>query len=284
MESEAAELQAENDRLRQQIARLAVENHQLELLLTTVTEHGDAIGVALQTANQQLRQEIAEHQRTEAMLRSLLQILSQQREDLEIILDTLREHGDLVDAQWQAKVSTAERLAMYDGLTQIPNRRHFDSHLQQQWRQMIRDRSPLSILLCDVDCFKQFNDRYGHMAGDECLRRVAQTMDQTVQRAGDLVARYGGEEFAVILPQTPLKGALSVARRMQRQIQQLAIPHDRSSVSARITLSIGAVCTTPEVGQSPTMLLDEADRLLYLAKQQGRNQVVHPLSTTSAVS
>lgn len=283
MERSAAELQAENERLQQQIARLGVENQELELLLTTVTEHGDAVEAALQVSNRRLLQEIAEHQRTEAALRSLLQILAQQKADLEIVLDTLREHGDAVDAQWQAKVSTAQRLAMYDGLTQIPNRRHFDSHLQQQWRQMIRDRSLLSILLCDVDHFKQFNDRYGHVAGDECLKQVAQTLYQAVQRAGDMVARYGGEEFAVILPQTPLQGALLVAARMQHRMQQLGIPHDRSSVSATVTLSIGVVCATPEVGQSPTMLLDEADRLLYLAKQQGRNQVIHPLSTPSAV-
>lgn len=275
MRSCEAKLQARIEQLQQKVVSLEKKNNDLELALKTVVEHGDLIEAALQQSNLALQREVTERQRAELSLQNLVEVIIQQKNDLEIILDTLREHGDLVDAQWLDKAARAQQLAFYDSLTHIPNRRYFDTHLQQQWRQTMRERSPLSIVLCDVDYFKQFNDVYGHLMGDECLKQVAQALSQTVQQPCGLVARYGGEEFAAILPQTTLDDALCVAEAMQRAMQQLAIPHTMSAVSGVVTLSIGVVCTTPDAERSPTMLLDEADRLLYLAKRQGRNQIVH---------
>jgi diguanylate cyclase (GGDEF)-like protein len=270
-----AELQARIEQLQQRVGFLEEKNKDLELALKTVVEHGDLIEAALKQSNLELQREVTERQRAELSLQNLVEAVIQQKHDLEIILDTLREHGDLVAAQWLDKATHAQQLALYDSLTHIPNRRYFDTHFQQQWRQMMRERSPLSVVLCDVDYFKQFNDVYGHLVGDDCLKRVAQALCHTVQQPCGLVARYGGEEFAAILPQTMLDGALRVAEAMQHAMQQLAIPHAQSNVSGVVTLSIGVVCTIPDVEQSPTMLLDEADRLLYLAKRRGRNQIVH---------
>jgi diguanylate cyclase (GGDEF)-like protein len=189
------------------------------------------------------------------------------------------EHGDVVDTQWEQKLYEATLLASLDGLTKIANRRRFDDHLEHQWRQMVREHEPLSIILCDIDCFKQFNDAYGHPAGDDCLKQVAQALNDTLNRPHDLVARYGGEEFAAILPQTSRSGALRVAERMQAAIAKLKIAHAHSPVHPSITLSIGVATTIPTPARSPRSLLDEADQFLYGAKQQGRNRILHQSHT-----
>jgi diguanylate cyclase (GGDEF)-like protein len=129
--------------------------------------------------------------------------------------------------------------------------------------------------MCDVDFFKEYNDRYGHLAGDTCLKQVAQALNSTLYRSPDLLARYGGEEFAAILPQTDLEQALSVAVRMQAAIAQIQILHGGSSIASHLTISIGIASMIPLERLSPSVLLDEADRQLYQAKNQGRNQIVH---------
>ena len=141
---------------------------------------------------------------------------------------------------------------------------------------MSRERSPLSILLCDIDYFKQFNDTYGHLAGDHCLKEIAQVISRSLKQPSDLAVRYGGEEFAAILPHTSLEGAMAIAQQLQVSVKQLHIPHTQSAVSEYVTLSIGVASTIPEVGRSPKNLLDAADQLLYLAKKQGRNQIICP--------
>jgi diguanylate cyclase (GGDEF)-like protein len=165
-----------------------------------------------------------------------------------------------------------ENLARVDGLTQVPNRRRFDEQLGQEWRRMQRDQTPISLILCDIDHFKLYNDTYGHPAGDACLKQVAQALAQVVKRPADLVARYGGEEFAVVLPATDIGGAVTVAAEIRQALAQLGIAHQASSTRPYVTLSFGVACTIPNANLSPQTLIDQADRALYKAKQQGRDR------------
>jgi diguanylate cyclase (GGDEF)-like protein len=167
-----------------------------------------------------------------------------------------------------------ERLAALDGLTQVANRRQFDKILQQEWYRLKREQLPLSLILCDVDYFKRYNDRYGHLEGDNCLREVALAIASASRRPADLVARYGGEEFAVILPNTKAEGALQVAELIRQQVQWLKIPHALSSVSQYVSLSLGVSTIVPTGDSSPQELIETTDLALYSAKQQGRNCTV----------
>jgi two-component system cell cycle response regulator len=165
-----------------------------------------------------------------------------------------------------------QRLAHLDGLTQLANRRRFDEYLEQEWRRLRRDRQYLSLIVCDVDYFKAYNDRYGHQAGDDCLKRVAEALVNMVQRPADLVARYGGEELAVILPNTNETGASHVASQIASAIASLHIPHAASTISAHLTVSMGVASVIPDESRSPADLFAAADQALYAAKQQGRNR------------
>lgn len=164
------------------------------------------------------------------------------------------------------------RLSAVDGLTGIANRRQFDEALSREWRRCLRSREPLSLLMGDVDFFKQFNDRYGHQAGDECLKTVAETLRGKLRRPADIVARYGGEEFAAILPDTGSEGAMLVAETMRSAVQALGLPHE-SSVAGVVTVSIGVASLVPQLTEGMPRLLSAADWALYEAKRQGRNCV-----------
>lgn len=164
-------------------------------------------------------------------------------------------------------------LALLDGLTGIPNRRRFDEALQLEWHRARRNNSSLSLLMIDIDFFKLYNDHYGHLAGDDCLRSVAHAMEQVMQRGGDLLARYGGEEFACILADTATDGARSVADRIIRSVVELAIPHVASPVAPHVTVSIGFCTIQPDSSHTCDQLVACADRNLYRAKQAGRNRV-----------
>jgi diguanylate cyclase (GGDEF)-like protein len=166
------------------------------------------------------------------------------------------------------------RMAYIDALTQIPNRRRFDEVLQQSWRQGFRDRQPISAILCDVDFFKRYNDCYGHQEGDRCLQLVASAISLVVRRPNDLAARYGGEEFVVILPQTPIEGAMEVAQMIQANVRALQIPHAKSDIGDYVTLSLGVSCLVPEDVMKPEILLSQADEALYLAKEKGRDRII----------
>jgi two-component system, cell cycle response regulator len=165
------------------------------------------------------------------------------------------------------------RLATRDGLTQVANRRHFDRYLDLQWREAQREQSELALILCDVDFFKKYNDGYGHLAGDDCLKSVAQALEKSLKRPDDLVARYGGEEFAVILPRTDLQGAAFMAQTLRLAIHKLAIPHGNSLVGPIVTMSLGVASVVPQVGQSPQELIAQADQALYQAKEAGRDRL-----------
>jgi diguanylate cyclase (GGDEF)-like protein len=167
-----------------------------------------------------------------------------------------------------------ESLSLLDALTHIPNRRRFDETLLSEWKRAIRDATPLSLIMIDIDYFKQYNDYYGHGAGDICLQRVAAALTKSLVRPSDLIARYGGEEFVVILPDTNQKAALQVAERLRESVVKLALPHARSEIDAVVTISLGVATQTkrPE-DLSPQTLNDAADNALYLAKEKGRNCV-----------
>ena len=164
------------------------------------------------------------------------------------------------------------RLATSDGLTQVANRRRFDQYLQQEWQRMMRDRSPMSLILCDIDFFKLYNDTYGHQDGDDCLKQVAKILDRAAKRSIDLAARYGGEEFAIILPNTDQEGALRVAKGIQTAMNDKAIPHRGSKIKETLSLSMGIATTVPHNIIAPEMLITAADRALYQAKEAGRDQ------------
>ena len=167
-----------------------------------------------------------------------------------------------------------EQVAMQDGLTQIPNRRRFDQKLREEWARLIRPDQSLSLLMIDIDQFKPYNDHYGHGAGDECLRQVAQALYQVPQRPADLVARYGGEEFAVVLPETDETGAEHLARRLLESVRALGIEHDYSDVAPQVSVSIGVATHSPRRPRSDAEALKQsADRALYQAKSQGRNRI-----------
>jgi diguanylate cyclase (GGDEF)-like protein/PAS domain S-box-containing protein len=164
-------------------------------------------------------------------------------------------------------------LSTTDGLTELANRRRFDEFLDREWRRSMRDQTPLSLILMDIDFFKEYNDYYGHLAGDDCLRRFAGVLRSLVRRPGDLVARYGGEEFACILPDADERGASALAEKIMRSINRLNIPHAASKAASRVTLSFGAATMVPKKGQSAEELVRLADYLLYSAKSGGRNRI-----------
>ena len=168
-----------------------------------------------------------------------------------------------------------ERLAAMDGLTQVANRRTFDERLQEEWNRARREGLPLSLILCDVDYFKKYNDYYGHQKGDYCLQKIAEVLQDSCQRAGDLVARYGGEEFGIILAGIDSENACYVAQNIRYQLEAKGISHLANPDSKIVTLSLGIATMIPQENAEPTDLLAQADRALYEAKKQGRDRAVH---------
>jgi diguanylate cyclase (GGDEF)-like protein len=213
---------------------------------------------ALRAQTVSLEERIAERTRTLEQTNTQLHVEIQQRHSAEIALR-------------QANVTLRE-IASLDGLTGLYNRAAFDDFLEQHWMQHAQDQLQLSLILIDIDHFKKYNDHYGHVPGDESLRAVANVLKACVQRKNDMVARYGGEEFAIVLTDTAQAGSEIVIARVQDAIRQLAIPHERSDVAATLTVSIGISTCIPDANQPAVNLIASADRALYEAKQNGRNQ------------
>lgn len=173
-----------------------------------------------------------------------------------------------------------EDLSYKDGLTGIANRRMFDSVLEMEWANAIRNNQPLSLIMVDIDYFKQYNDHYGHIAGDDCLKEVADVLNQAATRSRDFLARFGGEEFILILPETDHTSAYKVAERCRQLIFKAQIPHAASEISQLLTISIGVGTLTPNRLDDPTAFIQKVDRCLYEAKLTGRNRIVlHQLTT-----
>lgn len=167
-----------------------------------------------------------------------------------------------------------EKQSLMDGLTGIANRRYFDESFDKEWRRALRSRETLSLVFIDIDYFKKYNDDYGHLAGDDCLRQVGKALKNSLQRAGDLVARYGGEEFVIILPATSLADAARVGEKVRSNIESLRVLHESSEVSEYVTVSVGIASMIPEKNMIPISLLEQADTALYQAKRKGRNRVI----------
>ncbi len=181
---------------------------------------------------------------------------------------TLREKAqmDLLEAN-----NKLEILSRIDGLTNVYNRRHFDQVLHQEWGRLKREKGELALLLCDVDYFKGFNDTYGHLGGDQCLKDIARTIDSTLLRPSDMTARYGGDEFVIILPNTRLEGAMHLAENVRDNVSRLQIRHEKSPVADHVTLTIGASSGFPDDALPEDKFIWLADKALYEAKNKGRN-------------
>ncbi|QQE66985.1 hypothetical protein GFS31_36900 [Leptolyngbya sp. BL0902] len=178
-----------------------------------------------------------------------------------------------------------QHLATHDKLTGLANRRYFDDYLDQVWQRLTHERTPLSLVLLDIDHFKRYNDTHGHLAGDDCIEQVAMAIRRSIQRPANLAARYGGEEFAIILPNTDLAGAVRAAERVRQTIAQAHLPHGGIPNQPYVTVSLGIATTQPTALQSPHTLIDQADQALYQAKQQGRNRyIIAPGSAETALA
>jgi diguanylate cyclase (GGDEF)-like protein len=189
-----------------------------------------------------------------------------------MLIENGRLYGQLVTRQAELR-----RLSVADPLTAIANRRSFDEALQREWRQALDDRTTLALLMIDVDCFKAFNDGYGHVAGDHCLRMVADELSRRVRRAGETIARYGGDEFAILLPRTDRERASALARHLCESVRNMGLPHSSSTVAPQVTITIGVASVSmalqTDALEQPAILVEAADRALYAAKAAGRNGI-----------
>jgi diguanylate cyclase (GGDEF)-like protein len=201
---------------------------------------------------------------------------------LEEVLARIEVHLSIITLQQQLQLANQAleianqklyKQTVLDGLTQISNRRHFDDYLAQEWQRAVREKQSIALLICDIDFFKQYNDTYGHQGGDDCLKQIAQVMDNVPKRPMDLVARYGGEEFGVILPNTNIAGAIKISEKVCQVVRDLKISHEKSSAASYVTLSLGINCIVPTTENSITEFIEMADKALYQAKHQGRNRV-----------
>lgn len=186
----------------------------------------------------------------------------------------LRRRVSELTRQLEEAEKKLEVLSITDGITGVYNRRFFIEMLSREWRRALRSRKTLSLLMIEIDFFKDYSEHYGHPGGDRCLHRVADAIRHSVNRPGDLLARYGGEEFAILLPGTMQEGALHLAKKVRTNIDGLNLPHPVSKVSRQVTVSMGFSSMLPVKGSKPSILVKTADDALYQAKIQGRNRII----------
>lgn len=209
-------------------------------------------------------------------LRDVVHVVRNESGGVEALVGFMFDISERKNAEEQvlALQRQLEDFSFRDGLTGVANRRRFDSVFEVEWAAARRSGKPLSLVLFDIDFFKAYNDHYGHVRGDECLRRVAHALQAGSARPRDFFARYGGEEFVLVLPETDERGAIHVATRCQNALQNEAIRHEASSVASMISVSVGAGTVVPATDAAPLGFLEEVDRRLYRAKQSGRNRLV----------
>ncbi len=204
---------------------------------------------------------------------SLAEQLAKRDEEIGRVTESLERQ---VEERTRALQSANEELRLVsqlDGLTGIANRRSFDATLQREWKRGLRDQSPVALIMLDADQFKSYNDTYGHLAGDECLKFIAAEMKSAAKRASDLAARFGGEEFVLLLPESDLQGAAQIAEQIRSAIEAANMPHAGSSVASCVTVSLGVAAVLPTLSLEADILVAAADRAMYRAKQAGRNRV-----------
>jgi len=222
--------------------------------------------LSYQFDNLQLLDDLKQEKNRVTQLYSNLEFDLAQRKKMEEQLTNEKEHAEEL-------AKTLLAISNLDGLTGIPNRRNFDSTLANEWNRASRSGTPISLIMCDIDNFKPYNDHYGHQKGDSCLIQVATTLQNHARRDNDLAARYGGEEFGIILPITNLENAKDLADQMLIAVRDLNIIHRHSDVENIVTASFGVATLIPQREQQSKVLLSRADKALYNAKQQGRNQI-----------
>ena len=202
---------------------------------------------------------------------------------ISIYLGFVRIRLDQSEDELVANARHLQNLSNIDPLTGLPNRRALDFALAREWAQRGRQNWSLTVMMCDIDHFKQYNDHYGHEAGDQCLKHVAAALRAPLQRSVDLVARYGGEEFTVVLPDTSPEAALHLAEKMRKQVAMMSLPHEGAPQPGIVTVSIGVAAASPGQEGSMEALLKRADEALYKAKNQGRNRTAYLECTAVAV-
>lgn len=228
-----------------------------EMLAEWENEHGQSLALLMTNEAQKIQlEELNEKLATEIQLRKV-----QEARLLEL------------KKQLEEKNRELERLSMLDGLTGIPNRRNLDKKIAEEWYRSIRNGFPISLAIVDIDFFKLYNDTYGHIEGDDCLRQIANILFRALKRAGDFVARYGGEEFVILLPQTPLNEAMKTAQYLRSMIEEANIPHMSSPIKKNVTVSMGLACMVPKKADNYLTLIQAADLALYKSKKEGRDQV-----------
>jgi diguanylate cyclase (GGDEF)-like protein len=265
-----------------------LDSKAIETLITSELESNDQ--VTTDSSSVTLEEQIGKEKMLLEIerLRQELYDLKQEKTDLEIMLETATEHADTIELQLHQEIEDRQkielalhqanqelsRLTILDSLTQVANRRRFDEYLLEQWQTLRKTKQPLSLILCDVDHFKIYNDTYGHPIGDRCLQQVALAIEAAIEDESHLVCRYGGEEFAVVLPNVVAEEAMVIADRICDKVKCLKINHHKSSVCEYVTMSLGVFGMIPTLEGSPDILLSLADKALYEAKTQGRNRSI----------
>lgn len=259
--------QKEIERLQEEITLLKQEKYDLEILLENTVDHSDTVEALLHESNRQLRVEILERkqiekelQRSKTELQRLLEIVSRDKEDLEIILETITEHGDFIEEQ-------THQQSLHDALTHLYNRQY----LQEVLDRADHYHSSLGLVMIDIDYFKVFNDTFGHDAGDKVLQMVGQCLQEQVREKG-VAFRYGGEELTLVLPHHNLEQTARLAEHIRQAVKNIEV-HHQEKLLAPVTISLGVACY-PVHGPTPTELMKAADLALYQAKNQGRDRVI----------
>ncbi len=248
----------------------------LKIQLDIAIKHGDAVEDLLSEQTEQLVQENIKQSKAEKKIKKLLFALEKEKSGLEFIIESIIDHSDRLNLHLLEQYKIVKAQSLTDDLTGIPNRRSFDNQIKQIWKQARLQNYLFGFALLDIDYFKQYNDYYGHIEGDNCLRKVAMLISNTCYRDTDFVARFGGEEFAILMSVKDIDGAKTFINRIHQTFLNEAIAHKKTLLEKPIlTVSIGCGLIKPHRKLSTVNFIKKVDELLYQAKKEGRNQVCY---------